>query len=161
MVEFHSFLLHGRVVLISEHTPKHTESLMPICQPCSSQEGGQGRHLSRGLSLTVCAFHQNLSKQDMRELNLSDGRADDGHEHVREMRSEANHLETSSPVYLSAQPSLCNPKKLVRGLRVVFEMLNYILLLICVFLCVVYMNYLYTYMYVCTGMNICVSCMYI
>lgn len=118
MVEFHSFLLHGRVVLISEHTPKHTESLMPICQPCGSQGGGQGRHLSRGLSLTVCAFHQNLSKQDSRKLDLSSGRADAGHGHLRGMRGEANCLETNSPMYLSAQPSLSNPKKLARGLRI-------------------------------------------
>lgn len=43
----------------------------------------------------------------------------------------------------------------------VFEKLNYILSLICVFLCMfLYMNYIYAYMYVCIGMNICVSCMY-
>lgn len=63
MVEFHSFLLHGRVALISEHTPKHTHRvLMPICQPCGGGRGvGEGRRLSRGLSITTCAFDQNLS----------------------------------------------------------------------------------------------------
>lgn len=41
MVEFHSFLPQCRVVLISEHTPKHTESLMPICSPAAAREWGK------------------------------------------------------------------------------------------------------------------------
>lgn len=127
--------------------------------PCGSQGVGQGGRLSRGLSPTVCAFHQNLSKQDTRELGLSDG----------ELTLATNTWEKGGwgkpcgnklPMYRYST-SLNHPEKLVRGLGGVSEKLNYILSLICVFLYMfLYTNYIYAYMYVCIGMNICVSCMY-
>lgn len=109
MVEFHSFLLHGRVSLISEHTPKHTASRCLSASPAAAREWGEedgSQEAYLYVLSTKIRLLLLLSKQHTREPGLSDEEAaDGGREHVSEIKSEASPLKMSSRMYPSAQPS--------------------------------------------------------